>query len=49
MTLTKEYTGTVIVLDETAELEVTATDFREPYAELAVADLREEDSDLRVP
>lgn len=48
-TLTREYTGTVIVLDETAELEEVAADLREPYAELAVADLRDEDSDLRVP
>lgn len=30
MTLTKEYTGTVTVLDETAGLEEAATDFREP-------------------
>lgn len=30
ITLTKEYTGTVIVLDETAGLEVAATDLRDP-------------------
>lgn len=30
MTLTNEYTGTVTVLDETAELEEAVTDLREP-------------------
>ena len=45
--LTSEYTGKVTVFDETAELE--GADLREPYAELAVVVLREEDSDLRVP
>lgn len=30
MTLTKEYTGTVTVLDETGKLEEAATDLREP-------------------
>lgn len=47
MTLTSEKTGTVTVLDET-DGEAVA-DLKEPYAELAAADLREEDSDLRVP
>lgn len=49
MMLTKEYTGPVPVLHETAKLEEAVTDLREPKAGLAVADLREDDSDLRVP
>lgn len=46
-TLTTEYTGTVMLPEDTGTL--AFADLREPYAELVGADLCEEGIDLRVP
>lgn len=49
MTLTNEYTGTVMVFDESVKVVVAGTLRTESYAELDVPDLREDDRDFSVP